>query len=88
MQRASKDVLYHEHSRSNKVTMTVKPGEVFEVETQMNRGVDAALVPDDIRDLYNQWRSDSMPTDRGNPASGCIYVEGARRSRSTSRTSR
>ena len=77
MQRAKKDVLYYTHSGANPPTMTVKPGEWFEVETQMNRGPDAELVPDDIRDLYNRHRSDSQPTDRGNPSSGAIVVEGA-----------
>ncbi|MEX0761738.1 MAG: acetamidase/formamidase family protein [Dehalococcoidia bacterium] len=77
MQRATTDVLYYEHSPFNKPTMTVKPGEWFDVATQMNRGPDAELVPDDIRELYNSYRSDSQPTDRGNPSSGAIYVEGA-----------
>jgi len=77
MQRATKDVLYYTHSGANPPTMTVRPGEWFEVETQMNRGPDAAVVPDDIRELYNRHRSDSQPTDRGNPASGAIVVEGA-----------
>lgn len=77
MQRANKDVLYYTHSEANQPTMTVKPGEWFEVETQMNRGPDAARVPDDIRDLYNQWRSDSQPTTGGNASSGAIIVEGA-----------
>lgn len=77
MQRATKDVLYYTHSAANPPTMTVKPGEWFEVETQMNRGPDAALVPDDIRDLYNQYRSDSQPTTGGNASSGAIIIEGA-----------
>ncbi|MCI0804616.1 MAG: acetamidase/formamidase family protein [Chloroflexi bacterium] len=78
MQKATTKTLYYEHSAANPVTLTVKPGEWFEVETQMNRGPDAALVPDEIRELYNQYRSDSQPTDRGNAASGCIYVDGAK----------
>ena len=77
MQRATTQALYYEHSALNPVTMRVKPGEVFEVETQMNRGPNAADVPPDIRDVYNKYRSDSQPHDRGNAASGCIYVEGA-----------
>jgi acetamidase/formamidase len=77
MQRANRDVLYYEHSRHNKPTMTVKPGEWFEVDSQMNRGPDAARVPADIRDLYNQHRSDSWPTNKGNASSGAIVVEGA-----------
>lgn len=77
MQRATTKTLYYEHSAVNPVTMRVKPGEVFEVETQMNRGPDAAAVPPGIRDLYNRYRSDSQPQNKGNAASGCIYVEGA-----------
>ena len=77
MKVATRDTLYYEHSAANQVTMHVKPGEWFEVQTQMNRGPDSDLVPDDIRDLYNTYRSDSQPTDRGNASSGCIYVEGA-----------
>ncbi len=77
MQRAIKDVLYYTHSGANPPTMTVQPGEWFEVETQMNRGPDAELVPDDIRDLYNKHRSDGLPSDRGNASTGAIVVEGA-----------
>ena len=77
MQRATRDVLYYETGRDNPVTMTVTPGEVFEVETQMNRGRDASEVPEDLRDLWNSKRSDDSPTDRGNPTSGAIWVEGA-----------
>ena len=77
MQRATTDTLYYEHSPHNAPTMTVKPGEWFEVETQMNRGPDANRVPGDIRDLYNRYRSDSQPTDRGNASSGAIRIEGA-----------
>lgn len=77
MQRATKDVLYYTHSGANPPTMTVQPGEWFEVETQMNRGPDTERVPEDIREVYNQHRSDSLPTDRGNAASGAIAVEGA-----------
>jgi hypothetical protein len=61
MQRAKKNVLYYTDSASNSPTMTVKPSEWFEVETQMNHSSDAELVPDDIRELYNQHRSDSLP---------------------------
>ena len=52
MLKATTETLYYEHSASNPVTMTVKPNEWFEVETQMNRGPDADRVPDDIRDLF------------------------------------
>lgn len=78
MLKATTETVYYEHSAANPVTLTVKTGEWFEVETQMNRGPDADQVPDDIRDLYNQYRSDDQPNDRGNAASGCIYVEGTK----------
>ncbi len=77
MQRATRDVLYYETGRENPVTMTVRPGEVFEVETQMNRGRDSSEVPEELRELWDSKRSDDHPTDRGNPASGAIRVEGA-----------
>ena len=38
MKRATKDVLYFETGPDNPVTLHVRPGEEFEVETQMNRG--------------------------------------------------
>ena len=78
MQKATTDILYYEYSASNPVTMTVKQGELFQIETQMNRGPDADQVPDDIRDLYNKYRSDSQPADRRNLASGFIYIEAAK----------
>lgn len=79
MQRATREVLYYETGADNAVTMTVKPGEVFEVETQMNRGPnsDHPSVPDHLREYYNTVRSDSLPTDKGNASSGAIRVEGA-----------
>lgn len=79
MQRATREVLYYETGADNTVTMTVKPGEIFEVETQMNRGPnsDHPSVPDHLRKYYNTVRSDSLPTDKGNPSSGAIRVEGA-----------
>ena len=78
MKTATRETLYYEHSAANPVTLTVDPGEWFEVQTQMNRGPDAALVPHDIRELYNTYRSDDQPTDRGNASSGCIYVNGTK----------
>ena len=38
MKRATKDILYFETGADNPVTLTVEPGEEFEVETQLNRG--------------------------------------------------
>ena len=78
MKKATTHTLYYEHSPNNAVTMQVRPGEWFQVETQMNRGPDANLVPEDIRALYNQYRSDNQPVDKGNASSGCIYVDGAK----------
>ncbi len=79
MQRATRETLYYETGRDNPPTMTVRPGEVFEVETQMNRGPDSTDVPAELRDLWLQKRSDDLPTDRGNASSGAIFVEGAER---------
>lgn len=69
MQRATTDVLYFETGPDNPVTMSVRPGEEFEVQTQLNRG---------------PWFDDHPDGERfrqllrgGNPASGCIRVEGA-----------
>jgi acetamidase/formamidase len=69
MKRATREVLYFEIGASNEPTLHVQPGEVFEVETQLNRG---------------PWMDDHPDGERlrkllygGNPSSGCIYVEGA-----------
>jgi amidase len=69
MQRATRDLLYFEIGADNAPTMHVKPGEVFEVQTQLNRGpwLDTHPDGDALRQrLYG-----------GNPSSGCIYVDGA-----------
>lgn len=69
MQRANTKVLYFETGADNTPTMHVQPGEVFEVQTQLNRGPWLDNHPDGeaLRQrLYG-----------GNPSSGCIYVEGA-----------
>lgn len=70
MKRADKSVLYFETGRDNEPTLRVEPGEEFEVETQMNAGpwIDELSDPEPVR---RRLRG-------GNPASGCIYVEGAR----------
>jgi acetamidase/formamidase len=69
MQRATRDVLYFETGPDNPVTLRVQPGEEFEVETQLNRGPWLDTDPDGPR-LRQLLRG-------GNPASGCIHVEGA-----------
>ena len=84
MKIATRETLYYEHSPANPVTLHVEPGEWFEVQTQMNRGPDAELVPDDIRDLYNTYRSDSQPTDRGNASSSQMRSASARPSKPAS----
>jgi acetamidase/formamidase len=69
MQCATTDVLYFETGPGNRPTLRVRPGETFQVRTQLNRG---------------PWFDDHPDGDRlrallrgGNPSSGCIYVEGA-----------
>lgn len=69
MKRSTREVLYFEIGPDNEPTMHVEPGEVFEVETQLNRGpwLDDHPQGEALRErLYG-----------GNPSSGCIYVEGA-----------
>jgi len=69
MQRATTDVLYFSTGPHNKPTMTVKPGEQFEVQTQINRGpwIDGHPDADALRKKLTG----------GNPSSGCIAVDGA-----------
>jgi amidase len=69
MQRATKEILYFEIGSDNEPTLFVNPGEEFVVETQINRGPWIDNHPD-RRALEQKIRG-------GNPASGCIYVEGA-----------
>ena len=69
MQRATRETLYFETGASNVPTLHVKPGELFEVETQLNRGPWLDTHPDGEalrKRLYG-----------GNPSSGCIYVQDA-----------
>jgi acetamidase/formamidase len=70
MQRATTETLYFEIGADNAPTLHVQPDEVFEVQTQLNRGPWLDTHPNGAalrRRLYG-----------GNPSSGCIYVEGAR----------
>jgi hypothetical protein len=69
MQRVTKDTLYFEIGPDNEPTLYVSPGEVFELETQINRGPWLDNHPDKEA-LEQKIRG-------GNPASGCIYIEGA-----------
>ncbi|MCH7734301.1 MAG: acetamidase/formamidase family protein [Chloroflexi bacterium] len=76
MQRQPKSPLYFETGPDNEPTMTVSPGEVFEVETQMNRGPDPSEAPDELREEFLELRN---PSSRGgNPSSGAIWIEGAK----------
>jgi amidase len=69
MKRATRDVLYFETGADNVPTLHVEPGEVFEVETQLNRGP--------WLDDHPQGEALRQRLRGGNPSSGCIYVRGA-----------
>ena len=69
MQRATAETLYFETGPDNPVTLRVRPGEEFEVQTQLNRGPWFDNHPDGER-LQKLLRG-------GNPSSGCVWVEGA-----------
>ncbi len=69
MQVADTSVLYFETGPANRPTLRVQPGEPFAVQTQLNRGPWFDAHPDGER-LRALLRG-------GNPASGCIWVEGA-----------
>jgi acetamidase/formamidase len=69
MQIQKKDVLYGEISRHNPITMWVKSGETFQVETELNSGSWLKS----IDDLYHPSKVEII-----NSVSGCIHVEGAK----------
>ena len=79
MKKISKTILYREHSPHNKVTDKVDQNIWFEVETQMNRGPDSKDVDKDLVSIFNKYRDDSMPDNRGNPSSGCIWVNDSKK---------
>ena len=68
--------LYYEASPTNRTTLSVEPGELFEVVTQMNRGPDISAVPHDLRDEWSKHHS--YDVERANPSSGAIWVYGAK----------
>lgn len=70
MQTAGTDILYFETGPHNPPTLRVRPGETFRVITQMNAGPWLKGHPEE-KLLRKKLRG-------GNPASGCIYIEGAR----------
>ena len=72
MQHISTDVLYFETGPDNPITHHVGLGETFEVQTQINRGPWVDRLPADEQEY---WR---RKVTGGNPASGCIYVEGVK----------
>lgn len=78
MDTLSKEILYYEHSYHNTPTSKIKGNTWFKIETQMNRGPDSSLIPKNLKNLYNKHRSDSDPIDKGNPSSGCLFIEGAK----------
>ena len=71
MQRITTDILYFETGAGNPVTHTVRPDETFEVQTQINQGPWIDRLPETEQ---AEWRERLRG---GNPASGCICVEGA-----------
>ena len=79
MKKISKKILYREHSPRNIITDKVDQNEWFQVETQMNRGPDSNLVDESLVNIFNKYRDDSMPDDRGNPSSGCIWVNNSKK---------
>ena len=69
MKKAGKEILYFEIGEENRPTLSVNPGEEFEVETQMNRGPWLETHP--MREELE------AKLTGGNPSSGCIYVNDA-----------
>ncbi|NLT41691.1 MAG: acetamidase [Anaerolineae bacterium] len=68
MQKQTREVLYYTHTRHNRPTLTVEPGESFIVETELCSG-------DWLRDITDTYHPSK---GRGpNPSSGCVYVKGA-----------
>src|ERR1035437_8887456 len=72
MQKISTDVLYFQNSAENAVTHRVKLGETFEVQTQLNSGPWIDQLPPQEQALLRHKLAG------GNPASGCIFVEGVK----------
>jgi amidase len=69
MQRQTPATLYFETGPHNAPTLTVDPGEEFEIQTQLNRGPWFDTHPEGER-LRALLRG-------GNPSSGCTFVRGA-----------
>lgn len=71
MQHIGTDTLYFEINAQNRATHHVRPGEPFEVRTQINRGPWIDRLPADEQETWRQRLTG------GNPSSGCIHVDGA-----------
>ncbi len=69
MQQAGTDTLYFETGPYNHPTLTVSPGEEYQVQTQMTPGPWLDTHPDGER-----LRKELRP----NPASGCAFITGAK----------
>ena len=72
MQTIPKDILYFETGPDNPVTHRVQPDETFEVVTQINCGPWIDALP---KEEQARWKEKLRG---GNPASGCIFIEGAK----------
>jgi amidase len=68
VQHQKRDVLYYSHSRHNRPTMRIRPGESFTLDTELCSG-------DWLQSLEDRY--DPAKAKGPNPASGCIYVESA-----------
>lgn len=68
MQRGTRDVVYGEHSRFNKPTLTVQPGETFVVETELCTGPW-------LKTINDQW---SPAISQGCNPAVCVAVKGAK----------
>jgi len=69
MQRATPDVLYFETGKYNAPTLTVDPGEEYEVQTQLNRGP--------WLDTHPEGETLRQRLRGGNPSSGCTFIRTA-----------
>lgn len=70
MQRLTTDVLYFETGPANKPTLTVQPGEEYEIQTQLNRGP--------WLDTHPQGAELRQRLRGGNPSSGCASIVSAK----------
>ena len=69
MKRVTRDVVYREHSRFNKPTLTVEPGETFVAETELCTG-------SWLKSIEDRW---SPEISRGPNPTVCVEVAGAKK---------